>query len=945
MRKEPASHGSFRRPHCWLAGLAVFLALTAGCDVFVSQEARIARARDAMAIGDYRAASIELKHVLDSAPGNAEARLAMAEASLALGDAATAEKEVRRALAAGIPPQRVALVQGRAMLALGESAELLRQLNDRALPVPEPEWSVLKADALVTLGDLPAAEALYRSALKLSPAHGRATIGLALVSAAQGRESEALASLAGFLHAHPDSADAWLASGEIYARASRYSEARAAFEQASSPKMRGVGMPQQLSALAGLADTQLALGDFDSARGTLERMRQLAGGSTQARLIAARLFLVDQDYANAIAELQPLVTAMPTFATARFLMGAALLAQGSVEQAESHLSNVVQSNPGNVEARKLLAKARLELQLYDAAMQVLTPAMQDATADAEVTSLLSEAKFQAGAKGEAVAILERAALREPDNVGLRLDLAAALIATGDGARALDLLQSLPHIAGDHRREILLVSALSAAKGPAEARSEVERLVEQYPRDPDILALGAEYAASQGEYSIARQYLQRALALEPANPAILAELARTEARAGNLESAEATLRRLHELPGSRTEASLGLVEIARLKGNVAEMRARLEQIRAEDTGAVEPRLMLARLMLGAKEAAPAAAVLAEAVAIAPRDTGLRLRVAVLLSEFSRYDEALRQAQEAVQLSPASSKAWVEVARLQLALNQSRLARASAEKAEAIDRDSIEAVGLLAWLDLQGRNREAALERVLALVNRKPEDARAAVLEGDVRMALGQPREAARAFERAMTLSPDLQIAAKQSAAMREAGMANAEAPLARWVARTPEDPKARALLAEAYQLAGRRDKAIEQYERLAAHRSAGFAVLNNLAWLYYEGGDDRAEAMARRAYDLASSNAAVIDTYGWILVEKGKVPEGLEALAVAIKQAPDNPDIRFHYAVALERSGEIRRAMDALDTALGAGTDFASRAQAEKMRRDLVAHLPAGNDWQ
>ena len=41
------------------------------------------------------------------------------------------------------------------MLALGQAAELLQKLNDRSLPVQEPEWSVLKADALVTVGLVP----------------------------------------------------------------------------------------------------------------------------------------------------------------------------------------------------------------------------------------------------------------------------------------------------------------------------------------------------------------------------------------------------------------------------------------------------------------------------------------------------------------------------------------------------------------------------------------------------------------------------------------------------------------------------------------------------------------------------------------------------------------------------------------------------------------------
>ena len=52
-------------------------------------------------------------------------------------------------------------------------------------------------------------------------------------------------------------------------------------------------------------------------------------------------------------------------------------------------------------------------------------------------------------------------------------------------------------------------------------------------------------------------------------------------------------------------------------------------------------MWARMMLAASEAAPAAAVLAEVVAIAPRDATLSLQVARLLGAFGRYDDALRQ----------------------------------------------------------------------------------------------------------------------------------------------------------------------------------------------------------------------------------------------------------------------------------------------------------------
>ena len=349
------------------------------------------------------------------------------------------------------------------------------------------------------------------------------------------------------------------------------------------------------------------------------------------------------------------------------------------------------------------------------------------------------------------------------------------------------------------------------------------------------------------------------------------------------------------------------------------------------------------MLAAAEAEPAAMVLSEVLAIEPRDAGIRLQVAKMLGEFNRYDEAMRQVHEAVEIAPGASEAWVELARMQLVLNQAHSARESAAKAVAIDRNSVEAAGLLALLDLRDKRGDSALKIALDLAARRPEDPRTAVLEGDVRLALGQPREAAQAYRRAMTLSADLQIAAKQSAAMRSARMTNPEAPLARWVAERPDDVRARTLLAEAYELTGRRELAIEQYERLAASPLAGYAVLNNLAWLYYVSGDNRAEATARRAFDLAGDNPAVADTYGWVLVAEGKVTQGLEVIAKASALAPGNLDIRYHHAAALARSGETQRAMSLLDEVLTSNDGFASRPEAERLHRELGAGVEVGAD--
>jgi len=253
MPRRNAGAAAAWRPWRVILTVVAFSALNAGCDSFRSEAERVERARQAVAAGEYRAASLELNRVLDSNPENPEARLVLAELSLAVGDARTADRDLQRALAAGLAPERAAVLHGRVMLATDRATTLLQQINAGALPAPEPDRSVLKGDALAALGEMAAADAAYRAALDQQPGHLRATVGLALTLAARERSGEALELLAGYLDAHPGAAEAWLLRGDILSREARFSEAEAAFRQATSGNVRGLSLPQQVSALSGLA--------------------------------------------------------------------------------------------------------------------------------------------------------------------------------------------------------------------------------------------------------------------------------------------------------------------------------------------------------------------------------------------------------------------------------------------------------------------------------------------------------------------------------------------------------------------------------------------------------------------------------------------------------------------------------------------------------------------
>jgi predicted Zn-dependent protease len=93
-------------------------------------------------------------------------------------------------------------------------------------------------------------------------------------------------------------------------------------------------------------------------------------------------------------------------------------------------------------------------------------------------------------------------------------------------------------------------------------------------------------------------------------------------------------------------------------------------------------------------------------------------------------------------------------------------------------------------------------------------------------------------------------------------------------------------------------------------------------------------MAQQAIKLAPDNPAVQDTTGWILVEKGQVAQGLALLRKAIAKAPESPTLRYHYAVALARSGDKGQARNELEKLMASDQKFPEIDDAKKMLKDL-----------
>lgn len=913
------------------AALLLLLFLT-GCDYFVSAEAHVDRARSRVEQGEYRAAVIELKNALQKDPELQSARLMLAEVALWLGDATSAEAELKR-VPAQVEPAKRADLAVRIELGLGQWQQVLESLQADGI---EPARRSLYRGLVLQATNKPAeAEAEFRAAAQSDPQLVAARVGIAEVIAAQGRVAEAVQLTAATVADHPESALAWYAHGALLARNLDTKAALQALQRSRELAPRQLEVVKQAALLTALVDVQLATQDTAAARVSSDALSKLVPGSPIALLMSSRVAIAANEYAQAVSDLRRVVSSSPRFVQARFMLGVALLAQGNLEQAGQELNRVLQDAPEHTEARRLLAQVRMRLQDPDGALRVLVPALQTTTDDTRLTSLADAARSQADAP-ETVKLLEQALLEAPNSEALQLQLASAYLQAGLSDKALALLRGREGGSADARRMALLVQAIAKAEGPAAARAQVESFAAANPSDKYAISLAAAYYASVGDVSAARRLLGNALAAQRDDPSLLFTLAQIEWTARQPQAAANALERLLAANPGNVLAGQGLAELELSRGNAKAAAERLEAVRKADPQAAQARLLLARIALAQHDPKRAEALVDEALKGAPGRGDLRNAAGMLYLTTGHFDQAISHFRSGTAIDPASPILWLNLGRAQMALGQSEPARESFQRALAARPHWVAAEGSIAFLDLQNGDQAAALQRVATLKRALPGDAGVLTLEGEVQMALRHYAEAAQSWAAAYAKHPSAQLAEKIYQARSAGKLPDATQPLQRWLQQHPDDLFARSQLAEAYARAGERRLAVAEYEAVLEQRPQHVASLNNLAWLLHELGDARAVEFARKANALAPNAPAVSDTLGWLLVESGKVDEGLPILKGAASQAGAGAEIEYHYAVALARSGAREQARDLLQETLEHNPAFPSRHQASRLLTELSA---------
>jgi len=711
------------------------------------------------------------------------------------------------------------------------------------------------------------------------------------------------------------------------------------------------------------ADRDLARGDLRAAAIRVNAVLEADPENLAARVVRGRLALVAGDARFAADDLEHALERGADDPAAMLALADALLRLGDVDAAARRL-DAVPEDARNARYWLLRGETAIAAGRSDEAARALdvagslesdVPSSRRLVADAQLAvnrgdvdaaaSLLDRAVDAARVpieRGDALASRARYRLLRGDTAAAAADFeAAADLYAPNGAlpkelEALGMLVQL-RVALNELDRAEAAAARFAARSPSQemaayyqglvayrrgrfdvAADRLANVAAAAPRNPRIrMLLGAAHLAL-GNYGQAELNFNQALSMLPDDPALLKLVAETRLRQGRPDAALEVLERVPVDPDVVVMSARAILS----KGDVAGAAASLRRFAEEGSAPRTLRTELARAYAEAGRGDDALAVLA------PRDDP----DVDLVAEAEQLARALLELEPDNQVALAALLPLADVRASAGGLPEARRVLSLAADSGPAGLPVKVALGAV---ELRLGNPDAALAVAAELKAAEPDNPAGYLLEAEARMAQGRFAEAVPALAAAYERKRDYRVLASLVTALRNAGRPEeALAHLEGWTEDNPDHLPGRVTLAMLYQDLRRSDAALAAYDAILASWPDNVVALNNAAWLRYEAGDPRALALAERAFRAAPDNPAVRDTLGWILVEAGRIDDGLGHLEAAVEAAPEARDIRFHYAAALARAGRVGDAKAELGRLLEDSEPFASRADAEALLETL-----------
>ncbi len=816
----------------------------------------------------YRAATIEVQNALQQAPQDSAALLQAATILIELGQGRRAV-ELLEPLAAGSEQPEVRLALTEAYLLQHKYESALRQVEQSGASIPaelQSRAQRMRGEALLGLGQLDQAERTLQQVTQPGEEALKARLALVRLDFQRGQPERGQQNLQKLLQENPDAVPVLTLAASIAERNNQLERAEELLTHAMMQLPDADLMtPDKTMVLRGLADILTRLGRTSEA---MIYSKSLANANPEGAALQEKfnrgfeLFqqgeheeaeaLLQEVYDNSRSEL------------AGTLLGLIKYARQDLAGAADYLGRSVDPEVASDEVLLALASTQLRLDQPTRLLELIDPAQSSRLKNPELKALIGIALLETGDTTRGEQLINDARSEAPASRPITALLARHYLSRGQPQRAVDVLSPSVQQSGDPTLRQLLISAQLASDHGDAAIATARQLADQEPTSAQHqLALGRTALAAK-RIDLARRALQRALELDPALTAARLNLAQIDLIERDGDRAAVSYRALVSDNRDSIAALKGLISAEELRSGKPAAGSRAMEVKVfavSDTPTA--RAVLVEYYLRNQRLADAERLLPDTEGTAPN-----------------YLHSVQQLYATVRASAALNTRDYDAARSALLTGL------------ATNPDDRQLTALLAATEIRaGQLKEA--EKIIAQL----EGSRGAIpvvteLKGDLQAASNQPTRAAELYRTLWQRQPNDQLAAKLHGQLQRTDPKAAAAFLTEWQQRLPDSLQPLMLEAMQLQEQGNNREAIARYEQLLRRSPDNVVAMNNIALLYGPA-DKRALPLAQKAASLAPESAAVLDTYGWLLLKNGDAKGAVEILEKAAMLAPDVKEIAAH----------------------------------------------------
>lgn len=891
-------------------------------------------AKARLASNDRRGAVLELKTALQGNQDLAEARFLLGRTLLELDEITSAEVELTKAMEARFDPDRTAPLLAQARFELGKHQRVLEDFDAAQLGTREARAQLLavQAQARLALRNQLEASKLNETALQEDPKNLRARLNAASLAYNQRDIDTAMRTLDALLADDPKNVKALEFKGQALEFGKRDPE-QAARVYAEILKLE----PRSVGAYTSLTIDALKRKDLARCRELLEAMRKNLPGHPQVQYLTALVALAEGKLDLAREQVPFLLrTASPPAAHLQ-LAGLIAYKLSAMTEAEKYLSRALLEDGQNANTRLLLAQVNLHRGDAARALSVLEPMLSAKPPLAEALAAAGQAYIAQGQLARAQTAYEMAVQLNPKDTRAKAQLAVTDIERGRVDSGLASLARLSAEDATHYADLALISAHMRRKEYDKALQHLDTLLAK-PDAPRVQALVLRGSAlvAMGRRDEARESFEAVLKTERTHYVAASGLALLDLAAKRNGDAARRFERILSIDPGNLQAELSLIGIKQSAGTPpGELVAAMRDVVKRHPAVPQPRLALIEQLRLNGDIQGSLQMAQESAAALPLSQQLLEALGVAQMVAKDFNQAAATFNKLINMAPQSAQPLYRLAELQLSQEKTEYALQTLRRARSLEPDYMPAALLLAKT-LAQRGKPGELRKLALEVQKgSPSSALGHLFEGEAEAMSKNWQAASKAYRKGLDIAPDnIELAIKLARSLRSAGRVEEAERFAReHMERRPKDTSFIGAMADDLLSAGRREDALQLYQKVLAELPRNAAAANNAAWLLHELKRPGALELAENAVKVDPSGTH-LDTLATILADSGQLQRAVETERRAVAAAPHAHLLRLRLAKLLLQLGDKVEARKELDHLAALGDTFGFQAEVRALRAKL-----------